>query len=97
MVQAMHHLLLAFYGWLIYAFFSEARIAFCVVPQTEQVPLRAGLPFFIVTRWGSFISVFFLHLTQKYRSATVVASLHVLTTLEEIHVPGVGGNRTRKI
>ncbi len=48
----------------IYAFFSEPRIAFCVVPQTEHVPLRAGFPFFMVTRWGSFISVFFLHLTQ---------------------------------
>ncbi len=49
---------------VLYAFFSEPRIAFCVVPQTEQVPLRAGFPFFMVTRWGSFISVFFLHLTQ---------------------------------
>jgi hypothetical protein len=34
------------------------------VPQVPQVPLVAGLPFFIVTAVGSFISLFALHLTQ---------------------------------
>ncbi len=38
------------------------------MPQTEQVPFRACLPFFMVTSLGFFISVFFLHLTQ-YASA----------------------------
>src|SRR5438094_9971240 len=42
-----------------------------VVPQTAQVPFNACLPFFIVTSWGSFISVFFLHLTQY---ASVISS-----------------------
>lgn len=39
------------------------------VPQWEQVPEVAGLPFFMVTAVGSFISFFALHLTQ-YASIT---------------------------
>jgi hypothetical protein len=35
-----------------------------LVPQVAQVPLIAGLPFFIVMLTGSFTSVFALHLTQ---------------------------------
>ena len=35
-----------------------------VVPQTGQVPLVAGLPFFIVTCCGSFISRLVLHFRQ---------------------------------
>lgn len=34
------------------------------VPQVAHVPLIAGLPFFMVTAVGSFISVFALHFTQ---------------------------------
>ena len=47
-----------------YAFFSAPRIVLIVVPQTEQWPLRAGLPFFMVTFWASFISLLVLHFTQ---------------------------------
>jgi hypothetical protein len=46
------------------SFLAELRIAFTVVPQTTHWPFKAGLPFFMVTRWASFNSVFFLHLTQ---------------------------------
>src|SRR5947207_15635406 len=35
-----------------------------VVPQIGQVPLVAGLPFFMVIGLGSFISTFFLSLRQ---------------------------------
>jgi len=45
-------------------FLSAPRMVKTVVPQTVQGPFKAGLPFFVVTRWGSFISVFFLHFTQ---------------------------------
>ena len=34
------------------------------VPHSVQVPLIAGLPFFIVTSVGSFISRLALHFTQ---------------------------------
>lgn len=35
-----------------------------VVPQTSQTALVAFLPFFIVTSWASFPSLFVLHFTQ---------------------------------
>jgi len=35
-----------------------------LVPQTEQIPVVAGLPFFIVVGCGSFISRFCLHFMQ---------------------------------
>jgi len=35
-----------------------------LVPQVAQVPVVAGLPFFIVMAVGFFISFFALHLTQ---------------------------------
>jgi hypothetical protein len=35
-----------------------------LVPQVAQVPVIAGLPFFIVIAVGFFISFFALHLTQ---------------------------------
>ena len=35
-----------------------------LVPQVVQMPWVAGLPFFIVTFFSSFISLFDLHLTQ---------------------------------
>jgi hypothetical protein len=34
------------------------------VPQTVQMPWVAGLPFFIVTFFSSFMLLFDLHLTQ---------------------------------
>jgi hypothetical protein len=34
------------------------------VPQTEQVPVSAFLPFFMVTAFSPFISRFALHFTQ---------------------------------
>ena len=34
------------------------------VPQIEHIPVVAGLPFFIVTFFSSFIDLFDLHLTQ---------------------------------
>jgi hypothetical protein len=40
------------------------KISIVVVPQTVHDPFIAGLPFFIVTGFGSFCSVFFLHFTQ---------------------------------
>lgn len=46
------------------------RIKFVRVPHTAHDPRCARLPFFIVTRSGSFCSVFCLHLTQYTRSAT---------------------------
>ena len=42
------------------------------VPQMEQIPVVAGLPFFIVTFFSSFIDLFDLHLTQ-YASIIVQA------------------------
>jgi hypothetical protein len=42
------------------------------VPQIEQIPVVAGLPFFIVTFFSSFIDLFDLHLTQ-YASMVVQA------------------------
>jgi hypothetical protein len=42
------------------------------VPQMEQIPVVAGLPFFIVTFFSSFIDLFDLHLTQ-YPSIVVQA------------------------
>jgi len=39
-------------------------ILYIFVPQVGQMPFVAGLPFFIVTDFGFFISFFFLHLTQ---------------------------------
>jgi hypothetical protein len=42
------------------------------VPQMEQIPVVAGLPFFIVTFFSSFIDLFDLHLTQ-YASIVVQA------------------------
>jgi len=44
-------------------------ILYIPVPQVGQVPFIAGLPFFIVTGVGFFISFFALHLTQ-YASTT---------------------------
>lgn len=44
-------------------FFSLKNVC-TEVPQTEQVPFMACRPFFIVTSCGSFMVVFFLHLTQ---------------------------------
>ena len=41
------------------------------VPQTGQLPCVAGLPFFIVTFFSSFIVLFALHLTQ-YASVAIV-------------------------
>ena len=41
------------------------------VPQTGQTPWVAGLPFFIVTFFSSFIVRFDLHLTQ-YASVAMV-------------------------
>jgi hypothetical protein len=35
-----------------------------LVPQSGHVPSLAGLPFFIVTAFGSFISFFALHFMQ---------------------------------
>jgi hypothetical protein len=35
-----------------------------LVPQVEQVPVVAGLPFFMVIAVGFFISFFALHFTQ---------------------------------
>src|SRR2546430_11498835 len=52
---------------LLYAFFSLRKLC-TVVPQTEQVPFMACLPFFMVTSFASFISLFCLHFTQ-YASA----------------------------
>jgi hypothetical protein len=40
------------------------------VPHTVQIPCVAGLPFFIMTFFSSFIDVFDLHLTQ-YASMTM--------------------------
>jgi hypothetical protein len=41
------------------------------VPHTEQVPVVAGLPFFIVVAVGFLISLFALHFTQ-YASITQI-------------------------
>jgi hypothetical protein len=41
------------------------------VPHTEQVPVVAGFPFFIVVAVGFLISRFALHLTQ-YASITLI-------------------------
>ena len=46
------------------AYLVCAPILNIFVPQWEQVPWVAGLPFFIVTGVGSFISFLALHLTQ---------------------------------
>ena len=45
-----------------------------LVPQDGQMPWVAGLPFFMVTAFASFISLFDLHLTQY-------ASIYYLTIL----------------
>lgn len=45
-------------------------IRIIVVPHTGHVPFDAGLPFFRVTLFGSFISRFALHFTQ-YASMNV--------------------------
>jgi hypothetical protein len=57
------------------------------VPQTAQVPFMACLPFFMVTSFGFFISVFFLHLTQ-YASA-IFRSFHrkIKKFLHPLHAP----------
>lgn len=39
-------------------------ILYIFVPHVPHVPVTAGLPFFIVTSWASFISLFALHFTQ---------------------------------
>jgi hypothetical protein len=44
-------------------------ILYILVPQVGQVPVVAGLSFFIVTGFAPFISFFALHLTQ-YPSTT---------------------------
>jgi len=46
---------------------GKMRVSF--VPQTVQGPCRAGLPFFMVICWESFISRLSLHLTQYAISA----------------------------
>ena len=46
---------------------GKIRVSF--VPQTVQGPCRAGLPFFMVMCWESFISRLSLHLTQYANSA----------------------------
>jgi len=51
----------------------EPRMRMTVVPQTEHWPLRAGLPFFIVTACAFCISRFVLHFTQ-YAVSIIVRS-----------------------
>ena len=48
-----------------------------------QVPFSAGLPFFSLTFFGSFISLFFLHFTQY----AVVISIHQFLGENEILHP----------
>jgi hypothetical protein len=43
---------------------SYLPILYILVPQVAHVPVVAGLPFFIVTAVGFFISFLALHLTQ---------------------------------
>ena len=40
------------------------RILYIPVPHAPHLPLMAGRPFFIVTRWVSTIKLFLRHLTQ---------------------------------
>jgi hypothetical protein len=47
-----------------YTFRNHLPILNILVPQVVQMPWVAGLPFFIVTFFSSFISLFDLHLTQ---------------------------------
>lgn len=54
-----------------YYYYYFAPILNILVPQTEQMPWVAGLPFFIVTFFSSFIILFALHLTQ-YASVAMV-------------------------
>ncbi len=53
------------------------------MPHLGQVPLTAGLPFFSLTFFRSFISLFFLHFTQY----TVVISIHQFLGGNEILRP----------
>lgn len=52
-------------------YYYFAPILNILVPQTEQMPWVAGLPFFMVTFFSSFIVLFALHLTQ-YASVAMV-------------------------
>ncbi len=53
------------------------------MPHLGQVPLTAGLPFFSLAFFRSFISLFFLHFTQY----TVVISIHQFLGGNEILRP----------
>jgi len=53
------------------------------VPHLGQVPFNAGLPFFSLTFFGFFISLFFLHFTQY----AVVISIHQFLGGNEIRRP----------
>src|SRR5215831_6715249 len=59
-----------------------------VVPQSGQVPLVAGFPFFMVIGLGSFISTFFLSLRQY--PSTAMTSLYDTQDLRQ-------RSRTRRI
>ena len=54
---------------LFYACVLVGKMRVSFVPQTVQGPCRAGLPFFMVICWKSFISRLSLHLTQYAVSA----------------------------
>ena len=49
------------------------NILYIPVPQVGHLPFIAGLPFFIVTFWASFISFLALHFTQ-YASKILTSS-----------------------
>jgi hypothetical protein len=51
------------------------------VPQVEQVPVVAGLPFFIVVDVGFLISFFALHFTQYASNFKPLSERNVFTRL----------------
>jgi hypothetical protein len=57
-------------------YLAEDPILNILVPQTEQVPCVAGLPFFIVTAVGLTISRLALHFTQ-YASMKLTSLYHL--------------------
>ena len=57
-----------------------------LVPHERQVPCVAGLPFFMVITFGSFISFFDLHFTQYACTTFSSITLLVVWTISSWHV-----------
>jgi hypothetical protein len=58
-----------------------------LVPQTGQIPCVAGLPFFILTFLGLFISRFLRHFTQY---ACIGTSFYIVNAQSVLKVYGCG-------